>query len=137
MSQPESGEMDLNTLLRSMRPVLHEQPQVFCTLSLLEFELLPFEPLCSFREQEGVTVITSQQIASENGLPYEATWAWITLSVHSSLSAVGFLAVITERLAAAGISTNTVSAYYHDHMFVQWELRQLAMEVLEGLQADS
>jgi hypothetical protein len=42
----------------------------------------------------------------------------ITLSIHSSLDAVGFLAAITAQLAEHGISVNVVSAYYHDHLFV-------------------
>jgi hypothetical protein len=52
--------------------------------------------------------------------------------VHSALTAVGFLAAITTRLAEAGISVNAVSAYYHDHLFVPWERREEAMEVLKN-----
>ena len=39
----------------------------------------------------------------------------ITLTVRSSLEAVGLLAAITARLADAGISVNAVSAFHHDH----------------------
>ena len=42
----------------------------------------------------------------------------ITVMVHSALDAVGFLATITTRLAAAGIGVNLVSAFFHDHLFV-------------------
>ena len=51
----------------------------------------------------------------------------ITLSVHSSLDAVGFLAAITNKLAAAAISFNPVSAYYHDHLFIPANRAEQAM----------
>jgi hypothetical protein len=50
---------------------------------------------------------------------------------------VGFLAAITARLAQAGISLNAVSAYYHDHLFVPWENRERAMQILKELGGSS
>ena len=61
----------------------------------------------------------------------------ITLEVHSSLEAVGFLAAITARLAAAGIGVNPVSACFHDHLFVPAERAEDAMSILEGLAAEN
>lgn len=49
----------------------------------------------------------------------------ITCEVHSSLEAVGFLAVIAATLRDLGMGVNPVSGYYHDHLFVpegrEWE----------------
>lgn len=42
----------------------------------------------------------------------------ITCEVHSSLEAVGFLAVITARLRGLGMGVNPVSGFFHDHLFV-------------------
>ncbi|HXF68471.1 MAG TPA: ACT domain-containing protein [Thermoflexus sp.] len=128
-----TGEADLKRLLTTMRPVLHEVPYVFCSVSQDTYDKLPFEPLATFREHEGITIIVTQQQAMDNGLPFDMVWACITLSVQSSLSAVGFLAEITGRLARAGISVNVVSAYYHDHLFVPWERRWQAMDELSAL----
>jgi hypothetical protein len=128
-----NGETDLKTLLKTMRPSLHEMPYVFCSVGRHTYDELPFDPLGVFREQEGITIIATQQQASDHGLPFDRTWACITLTVHSSLSAVGFLAAVTDRLALAGISVNPVSAYYHDHLFVPWERRRQAMEALKAL----
>ena len=61
----------------------------------------------------------------------------ITLNVHSSLEAVGFLAAITARLAAAGMGVNPVSAYFHDHLFVPADRVDEAMAILEGLAAEN
>lgn len=127
------GETDPKTLLVTMRPVLQEFPYVFCSVNQETYEKLPFDPLGTFREQEGVTIIATRQQASDNGLPFDGTWACITLTVHSSLFAVGFLAAITGKLAQAGISVNPVSAFYHDHLFVPWESRWQAMEELRKL----
>ncbi len=128
-----SGETNLATLLRSMRPGLVERPFVFCTVSRETAEDLDFRPLCSFIEPEGVSVIVTQYQAVQRGWPADAIWACITLTVHSSLSAVGFLAAVAGALAREGVSVNPVSAYYHDHLFVPWEHRTRAMEILNAL----
>jgi len=126
-----SGETDLNALLARMQPELKEHPYVICTLSPDLFAALPYDPLLKFHEREGLTVILTQEQAESQGLPYEGTWAWIELRVHSSLSAVGFIAAISGRLAQHGISLNLVSAYYHDHLFIPWDSRWRAMELLK------
>ncbi len=125
-----SGENDLATLLRSMQPHLREAPYVFCVVAREAYRRLPFMPLGMFREDEGTTVIATQAQADAVGLAYHSRWACITLTAHSSLTTVGFIAAISARLAAAGLSVNPVSAYYHDHLFVPWETRGRAMQVL-------
>jgi hypothetical protein len=59
----------------------------------------------------------------------------ITLTVHSALEAVGFLAAITVRLAEAGTSVNAVSAFHHDHLFVPVDRAHEAMGVLREMSA--
>lgn len=127
-----NGEMDLKTLLATMQPVLLEARYVFCSVKQEQYNELALEPLGTFREQEGVTLIITEEQASQAGLSFDSSWACISLMVHSSLSAVGFLAVLTSRLAQACISVNAVSAFYHDHLFVPWESREIAMQVLEA-----
>ena len=127
------GETDLQTLLASMQPVLHEPAYVFCSVSSEVFHGLTCAPVGFFHEPEGVTLILTQPQASSLGLPYNGAWACIRLTVHSALNAVGFLAAITARLASAGISVNAISAYYHDHLFVPWQDRQRTLGELEAL----
>jgi hypothetical protein len=128
-----SGKTDLKNLLKEMQPVLHESPFVFCSVDKNSFDQLPFEPLSLFFEAEGVSLIITEEQANHSDLPYDSIWACITLNVHSSLTAIGFLAAITGKLAEAGISVNPVSAYYHDHLFVPWEWKEVAIEALHGL----
>ena len=83
-----------------------------------------------FREQEGITLIVEQGQADQARIPYTDLWACITLNIHSALTAVGFIAAISSKLAAAGLSVNPVSAYYHDHLFVLWTERERVLDVL-------
>ena len=126
------GVTDLRTLKATMQPVLLEGAYVFCSVSQEAYDSLSLRPLGTFREQEGITLIITEEQARGAGLPFDSSWACISLTVHSALTAVGFLAAITARLAEAGISVNAVSAYYHDHLFVPWERREEAMEVLKN-----
>ena len=57
----------------------------------------------------------------------------ITLNVHSSLDAIGVLAAITARLAAASMGVNPVSGYFHDHLFVPVDRADEAMAILEDI----
>ncbi len=128
-----SGETNLTALLRGMSPALHAEPYAFCTVT---DELAPgLWPVAVglFREIEGVTVVLPSRAADAAGLAYADAWACITLTVHSSLSAVGFLAAISARLAAAGISLNPVAGFHHDHLFVPWDRRHDALAVLDSI----
>ena len=124
-----NGETDLGRLIREMKPELHEGEYVFCTVS--EFRLsIDIEPLFLFQEQEGTTVILLKQRAEQLELPYSFVSAWVTLTIHSALQAIGFISAISQELAKAGISCNVISAYYHDHLFVPIEEAQRTMTVL-------
>ncbi|WP_372874119.1 ACT domain-containing protein [Pseudomonas sp.] len=112
-----TGETSLPTLLRSMQPVLNSGDYVFCCLKD-HSQLLGLQPLGSFHEREGLTVILPRQQAEQLGLNFDYVAAWLTLEVHSALSAVGLTATVASALAEAGISCNVIAGYYHDHLFV-------------------
>lgn len=130
---PSSGETDLGQLLTSMQPVLQPREYVFCSLPHPGSYSPSLEPIGWFREAEGVTLMLERQQADGAGLPYPAVFAMITLSVHSSLEAVGFMAAIATRLASHGISVNPVSAFYHDHLFVPAAQAKEAIALLHEL----
>ncbi|HOY15763.1 MAG TPA: ACT domain-containing protein [Haliscomenobacter sp.] len=123
------GEKDLNTLLKTMRPALNPGDFVFCVLPSLHVIDLN-EVLLLFKEAEGYTVIVSKERADSLQLEYSFVAAWITLSVHSALDAVGLTAAFSQALAAGGISCNAVAAFYHDHIFVGKKDAEKAMEIL-------
>jgi hypothetical protein len=128
-----TGGRDLAALLRNMNPEMHAGIFVFCTIT--EDAKLPatIRPLLTFREAEGVTLVIRQEEAEHIGLSHQFASRLITLTVHSSLEAVGFLAAITARLAAAGISVNAVSAFYHDHLLVPEHRAEEALRLLQDM----
>src|SRR5687768_3042917 len=83
-----SGETNLEILLKHMKPELNAGEYVFCQTHAWE-GVVSLEPLCSFREKEGWTMILPREKADSLGTPYTMTCAWITLTVHSALEAVG------------------------------------------------
>ena len=129
------GISNLKTLLKQMKPKIVNGEFVFCTISKTRFSELKIKPLMMFTEEEGISIIVKRKIAENNSLSYSGIWSWIILTVHSNLSAIGFLSVITDTLAKSKISVNIVSAYYHDHLFVPIEKSDQVLELLKGLTA--
>ncbi len=132
-----TGETDLQKLLASMTPQLLAGTYVFVTLAPDMPVPAGFEPVMRFREREGLTLILGEDEAKAAGLAGTFRCRMITLDIHSSLEAVGFLAAITTRLAAAGMGVNPVSAFYHDHLFVPADRAEEALAILHKLAADS
>ncbi|CAN7237982.1 ACT domain-containing protein [Mesorhizobium sp. LjRoot246] len=128
-----TGETDLKTLLASMTPELLAGIYVFATLAPGVAQPEDVEPVMVFREREGTTLIVTEEEANAAGLTASFRCRMLTLNIHSSLEAVGFLAAITTRLAAAGMGVNPVSAFYHDHLFVPADRAEEALELLTEL----
>ena len=128
-----ASELDLQALLTGMKPEM--QPGIFVFCTILEETEIPAatKPLLTFREREGTTLVVRREEAESLGLAYQFASRLITLTVHSSLEAVGFLAAITTRLAEAGISVNAVSAFYHDHLFVPHDRADEALAHLQEM----
>ncbi len=131
-----TGETSLSALLRSMNPELNDGDYVFCTVTDSR-RIEGIEVIGSFREREGLTVILERSQAQQLGLDCDYVMAWITLTVHSSLAAVGLTAAFASALGQAGISCNVVAGFYHDHLFVGKDDAQEAMTALRGLAASA
>ncbi|RMZ62486.1 ACT domain-containing protein, partial [Vibrio anguillarum] len=94
-------------------------------------DYLHLEPVATFQEREGLTLVVEQQKAVAAQLDFESVFSLITLTVHSSLEAVGLTAAFATKLASYGISANVIAGYYHDHIFVQQEKAEKAMAALK------
>jgi hypothetical protein len=130
MSEPVS---DLAELLRTLRPVLNDGTFAFASLPH-DADSNALEPLATFREAEGLTVVVEEERARLAGLHVLFRAAWITLTVHSDLQAVGLTAAVADALTRANISCNMIAAAHHDHLFVPVESARAAIEVLTALQ---
>lgn len=124
---------DLATLLAHMQPVLNPGRYAFVTMPP-GFSGSPDSVIATMREPEGVSAILPEQDAVALGLPIAFTAAWITLTVHSDLAAVGLTAAFAKALGQAGISCNVVAGVHHDHLFVPVDQAQHAMVALHALQ---
>lgn len=140
------GETNLSVLLSTLQFTVHPDVFVFATTANDTSSFLPVLSKLPasviqmyFREAEGTTVITTLDDLKKHcpDLDYQFPCRMITLQVHSSLEAIGFMAVIASKLADKRISCNPVSGCYHDHLFVPVAVVEDAIEVLTELAGDA
>jgi uncharacterized protein len=126
------GEKELAKMLETIEPKLQAGDYVFCSVrDVAGIDMA--DVVLYFREEEGITVILKKEKADQLQLPYSFVAAWITLTVHSSLEAVGLTAAFSTALAVEGISCNVVAAYFHDHIFVPQADALKAIQVIREL----
>lgn len=127
-----SGIADLDALLATMEPALADGVFVYACVPAGDLEgHLSRGPVGLFREAEGVTLILPAEAAE--GLAASPPMRMITLTVHSSLEAVGLTAAFATALTGQGISANVVAGYHHDHIFVSERDGERALETLRAL----
>jgi uncharacterized protein len=117
-----TGETDLARLLRTIAPVL--APERYAYSMVPDGRTPPARAFALVHEDEGITAIAPAP---------DGNWARITLTVHSSLSAVGLTAAVTAALTDVGISANVIAGMVHDHLFVPWARRDDALAALFAL----
>jgi len=127
-----AGEENLEKLLAAMQPELQPGAFVFATI---EGHDIPagLEPIGTFRESEGTTLILPAHDAGHPAIVASKPMRQITLTVHSSLDAVGLTAAFATELTRHGISANVVAGDYHDHIFVAEKDAERAVAALEAL----
>jgi hypothetical protein len=126
------GETNLSKLIKNLAPQLNKGEFVFT--SVKDSKIIERADIIGeFKEAEGTTIIISKSKADALKLQYSFVAAWITLKVHSSLNAVGLTALFSSELAKHNISCNVIAGYYHDHIFVNVNDADRAIEVLKNL----
>ncbi len=125
---------DLSVLLSSMAPALQAGEYVFAKAETAPGLTLQDVVAC-VHEPEGLSVVLPVALAGRCGALGNDRFAWITLTVHSDLQAVGLTAAFASALGREGISCNVVAGLHHDHIFVPVAQADAAMAALRALQA--
>jgi hypothetical protein len=111
------GETDLQKMLDTL--AVQRRPGVFTYVAVTELTSgLSRAAHATVQEEELVTVVLDAEIAADRGFDVLVRLAWLTLTVHSSLEAVGLTAAVSARLTEAGISCNVLAGIEHDHLLV-------------------
>ena len=111
------GETDLDAMLATLG--VQRRPGVFVYIAVH----VPTPDLIAaahavVKEGRLTTIVLPIDAAERAGQSIDAQFAWLTLTVQSSLDAVGLTAAVSARLAAIGIPCNVLAGYHHDHLLV-------------------
>lgn len=114
------GETDLAKMLASL--AVTRRPGVF-TYIAVEIPTPGLLAAAHAVVKEGplTTIVLPVESAQRAGQLITVRFAWLTLSVQSSLEAVGLTAAISTRLAELDIPCNVLAGYHHDHLLVPVE----------------
>lgn len=111
------GEMDLQTMLDSLD--VERRPGTF-TFVAVEVPTPGLLAAAHGMVTEGklTTLVLPVESARRAGLPVVVEMAWLSLTVQSSLEAVGLTAAFAKILGDENISCNVLAGYHHDHILV-------------------
>lgn len=90
-------------------------------------------PFATVQENEGLTVVVTDEQARDFELPAHQPMVRISLGAYTSLEAVGITATVAQTLASRGIACNVVAGYHHDHIFVPLSKSKEAERLLRNL----
>lgn len=125
-----SGETDLGRILEAIEVTRREGVFVFATIP--PGHQLPDLPLAAMvAEEQGTTIVLNRDIAVGAGVEFDFEAAWLTVSTHTSLEAVGVTASVSTALAVKGIPCNVLAGFHHDHLLVPFQMAAEAMSAVE------
>lgn len=114
------GETDLEAMLATL--AVTRRPGVF-TYIAVEVPTPGLLAAAHAVVKEGplTTIVLPVEAAERAGQLITVRFAWLTLTVQSSLEAVGLTAAISARLSELDIPCNVLAGYHHDHLLVPVE----------------
>ena len=131
-----SSKNDLKKILANLQPTLREESFIFMHSEKPIATLINnLNPIATFIEDEGSTLVISKEVADENSIHYETVFRCISLGVHSSLESCGLIAKLSGALTEQNIPTNVFAGYFHDHIFVPSDKAKRAMVILSSIES--
>lgn len=111
------GETDLAAMLASLDVEVRDDTYTYVSCDARNTAL---DAVAAARidEAEGCTYVVTQAHAQAHGIASQFAAAWLTLTTHSALHAVGLTAAVAQALAARGIACNVLAGFHHDHLLV-------------------
>ena len=129
-----SAKENLKDILENLNPYLVKDSFIFMTSQEPIKELVnSLNPLATFIENEGSTLVITKDMADKNSIHYETIFKCISLSVHSSLESSGLIATLSGELSKQNIPTNVFAGYFHDHIFIPIDKAKLALETISSI----
>jgi hypothetical protein len=128
-----SGLTNLTEVFQTLQISCDEVQYGFASVKDKPQNLDSDEVLGTFKENEGLTIFATKAYFEANNIKYDGPYAKLTMEVHTALALVGFTAAFSKVLTEHGISANVVAGYFHDHVFVQYDLRQKAIDAINSL----
>lgn len=123
------GETDLAKMLATLE--VRRRPGVFTYVAL---EAPTPEVLAAahatVQEGELTSLVLPVEAAERAGLIVTLELAWLSLTVQSSLEAVGLTAAFSTTLGRHGIPCNVLAGFHHDHLLVPVDRAQDAIDAL-------
>lgn len=124
------GETDLDTMLATL--AVERRPGVFTYISVTAVSADLHAAAHAIITETTTTVVLPVEAAERAGYAVDVRLAWLTLTVQSSLEAVGLTAHVSARLAAEGIACNVLAGYHHDHLLVPIDRADDAVRALSA-----
>lgn len=137
MTETSKAIDNIHVLLASLKPLIIPGTWVFVSFPPDQDVPKGLQPLASFWETEGISMVLAIESATARGLAFTGSFACITLTVQSSLMAVGLTAAVATCLAKHDISANVIAAFHHDHIFVPVEKARAALHALQELSSQA
>ena len=115
-----------------LKPKLNQGEYVFVLIDHID-GINEEDILCSFKEDGKYSLILKKEFANKYDMSYDFIAAWISLGLHSSLNSFGLTSLFSQALADNKISCNVIAGFNHDHIFVDYDNREKAFDILNKL----